>query len=135
VSNFLVGDLLAAISVGSARRKIKIVSSSNKLGSIILKVFLELGYIRGFSLIKFGSIKKQLVYLKYAFSRASIRRAFAISTPGDKCYMKHRNIFGGSINNNVSSGGFIVLSTSRGLLTDLEAFMVGTGGEVMLFIG
>lgn len=77
-------------------------------------------------------IKKKInIMLKYHGNKPCVKGISRISTPGARHYVKHKNIknFYKSKDN-----GFFILSTSRGLLTDEEARLYNTGGEILLKI-
>merc|ERR1711879_908251 len=77
----------------------------------------KLGYIRGF-IIK--DKKNVIILLKYINNKPVIRNIAVISTPGRRTYIKHKKLEKFLAK---KDSGFLLLSTSRGILTDEESNM------------
>jgi small subunit ribosomal protein S8 len=122
-----ISDMLTRIrnACKAGHRKVDVPSSKMKLE--IARVLKERGFVRNFAFVddeKQGYIR---IYLKYSHEEESaIQGLVRESRPGLRLYVGKDNI------PRVLNGlGFSILSTSRGLLTDREAFREGLGGEVI----
>ena len=96
----------------------------------IARVLKEEGYIGDYSLIEDGSKKTIKLELKYTPEKesiiAEIRR---VSKPGCRVYVNKNEI------PRVKGGlGISILSTSRGVMTGIQARRSGVGGELICTI-
>lgn len=95
----------------------------------MLKVLEINGYILGFKILNIRTgVFKIRVFLKYNkdLNNPSITEIRTVSKPGRKVYCGYRDIkslYGGL--------GIVILSTSRGIVSDYEAFCSKVGGEVI----
>jgi small subunit ribosomal protein S8 len=122
-----IGDMLTRIRNGHSRNKAFVHAIFSKTCESILKVFLDEGYIRGYSVEKdakgFNILR---VELKYFENRPVIQRIERRSTPGRRVYSGFREL-----KPFVNGLGMHVLSTSRGVMSDIKARSQGVGGEVL----
>lgn len=126
MSAFILADLLSSIRVGILARKLIISGPVNKLSIRILSILLELGYIGGFSVDKKNY--KVYIFLKYSNRKSAIRQIYIINRPSKPVYIKKKSLFGAYLNNFNIQNGFMLISTSRGVVTDVEAHLLGIGG-------
>jgi small subunit ribosomal protein S8 len=90
------------------------------------------GFIRGYETVKKENQKYIFLYLKYYSTnpkRPVIRGIQRVSKPGLRIYVNKNQIptiFGNQ--------GIAILSTSKGILTSLEAKELGVGGEVICYV-
>lgn len=112
----------------------------------ILSVLLVEGYIKGFHIVQSHSNKNQLknknnytkisehnifieVYLKYLENKENeqcVLQLKRISKPGKRMYTRSKNV------NKIQRGlGNLLLSTSKGILTDRDARYLNIGGELL----
>lgn len=94
----------------------------------IIKILCDLGYIYSYTL----SNNNYIISLKYINNKPAIRQLFLISTPSKKTYFGWRNMKFSNTNNNIYTNGFIICTTSQGILTDLECAMLHLGGQPLL---
>lgn len=122
-----IGDLLTRIRNAHMRHKKVVESPSSKARIAVLAVLQEEGYIRGYSVknIRPG-IDTVEVQLKYADGHPVIRTIGRVSTPGRRSYTPIAKLK--SIHNGL---GINILSTSKGVMTDVSARALGIGGEVV----
>lgn len=80
------------------------------------------------------SYKYIKVYLKYYQNNSTLRGVATLSKPSLKFFIKFKNLQRFAFNNKFSINGFIVCSTSRGLLTDIECVLMKTGGKALFFV-
>lgn len=94
----------------------------------IAKVLKKSGYISGYDVKKDARGHQVLrIYLKYTDKKTAVLTGVQrISKPGRRVYVKSENI------PKVLSGyGVVILSTSKGIITDKEARSMNVGGEIL----
>lgn len=122
-----IADLFAQIKNAWRVRKEKIEVPYSKIKVGILKIFQEKGIVKGFKVRTADEIKKFLViYLNYIDGEPPYEDIKRISKPGRRIYLGYRDI------KPVRQGfGFMIISTSRGLMLGEEAKKRKLGGEVI----
>ncbi len=128
--NDLVSDALTRIRNASMRRlEVAELLHSNLVESII-KIFQEKGYIDSYNVVEDGNKKFIKVVLKYNSDGSSvINEVKKISKPGRRVYKGAEDI------KRFKNGyGTIVVSTSKGVLSNDVAYKEGVGGEVICSI-
>jgi small subunit ribosomal protein S8 len=122
-----VGDMLTRIRNGQHARKSKVVSPCSKERISVLDVLKKEGYIRNYSIENVRKGMDNLVIeLKYAEGLPVIQMIERVSKPGLRIYSSSKDL--GAVHNGL---GIYVLSTSRGVMSDVEARAQGIGGEVV----
>lgn len=123
----LISDMLARINNGYKAKLSQIFILRSKQNLIILAVLLRLGYINSFYLYNY-----KLVTVKLAFYRSqpAIRNLKRISSSKNRVYLSFQELKNRSGLAN-SQNGFLILSTTSGIITDIEALVFGVGGEVL----
>ncbi len=125
-----IGDFLTVIrnALMVSKRSVSVPFSNMKLG--IAKVLKDEGYIKDYQQANDENDKPCLVvYLKYVKGMSVIRGIKRISTPGRREYLGAKNMRG------VDGGlGIAILSTNKGILTDLQARKLVVGGEVICHV-
>jgi small subunit ribosomal protein S8 len=122
----LLSNMISIVKVGCNARHMQVVVQNSKLCVSTLAVLYKLGYIRGF-IIK--NKKNVIVLLKYINNKPTIRNISVVSTPGRRTYLKYKKMKNNLVR---KDSGYLILSTSRGLITDEESNIFNTGGEVLL---
>jgi len=124
-----ISNALTVIRNGSMARKIKVDIKFSKITEEILNILKRDRFIKDF---KFIDDKKQgvlRVYLKYTSNKEPVIKGLArISKPSLRVYVKKDKIpkvLGGL--------GTAILSTSRGVVTDVQAKEMQAGGEVLCY--
>ncbi len=128
--NDMVSDALTRVRNASMRGLESTTLLHSNLVEAILKIFKEKGYIEDYS-IKEENVKKFInVTLKYDENGKSvITEVKKISKPGRRVYKPSNEI------KKFKNGyGTIVVSTSKGVLSNDEAYKLGVGGEVLCSI-
>lgn len=96
----------------------------------ILDVLKQEGFIRTWKPIGETPAQRMLrVYLKHAKKTPAITRLVRVSKPGMRRYRKARElprVLGGL--------GIAVVSTSRGLMTERDAYQKRIGGELVCYV-
>lgn len=125
-----ISNALTIIRNGNMAKKIKVDIPFSKISEEILNILKREKFIKDF---KFIDDKKQgllRVYLKYTRDgEPAIQGLQRISKPSLRIYVKKDKVpkvFGGL--------GMAILSTSRGIVTDMQAVEMQTGGEVLCYV-
>lgn len=126
--NDTLGDFLTQIRNANLIKKSSTLIPNTKINYQISKILKEEGFIQSFNTL---SSKQLRLYFKYKgrHRKPSISNLRRISKPGRRIYINHKEIptiLGGL--------GILVLSTSKGILTDREARFYRVGGEVLCSI-
>ena len=122
-----VGDLLSRIRNGQRAGKTVVESPASSLRANVLEVLKREGYIRGYSKeeVRAGIANLQ-IELKYHDGEPVIRRIDRVSTPGRRVYSKIKDL-----PTYYNGLGIRILSTPRGVMSDIEARAANVGGEVL----
>jgi small subunit ribosomal protein S8 len=114
-----LSNLFSKIKNGFLSKKTKIIQPNSKQCINILNIFIKEGFIRSY---KINSKNQIEIYLKYKNNKSIINEIQRISKPGKRFYIKNKELY-------IKKQGFYILSTSLGILTDLEAKKWNVGGE------
>jgi len=125
-----IANMLTIIRNGAMARKTKVDVPFSKIIQEILVILKREKFIKDF---KFIDDKKQgilRVYLRYTKTgEPAIKGLRRISKPGRRVYVTKDNV------PRVFSGlGIAILTTSRGVVTDLQAREMLTGGELLCYV-
>ncbi|MFA5062360.1 MAG: 30S ribosomal protein S8 [Patescibacteria group bacterium] len=120
-----IADMLTRIRNASNVHKKEVVVPYSKLKMAIADILVKNGY-----LIKAEEVKEThpqiMLTLKYYNGQPAINNVKRISKPGHRRYVKNEEI------QTVLSGfGLAILSTPKGLLTNVEARNMHLGGELI----
>jgi len=128
--NDLVSDALTRIRNASMRRLEVTELLHSKLVESVVKIFQEKGYIDSYTVLEDGNKKTIKVVLKYDDNGNSvINELKKISKPGRRVYRSAEDI------KRFKNGyGTIIVSTSKGVLSNDIAFKENVGGEVICSI-
>lgn len=123
-----VSDLLTRIRNAQMIGKKFVESPMSLERRGVLQVLFDEGYIAGFSVVegKNSSFKILRVELKYNENGPVIAEIKRISKPGRRVYSSIKNL--PLIKNGL---GISILSTNKGILSDVEARKMLVGGEVI----
>lgn len=124
-----IANMLTVIRNGLMSKKTKVDVPFSKISQEILGILKREKFVKDF---KFMDDEKQgqlRVYLKYTkMGDPAIKGLKRISKPGLRTYVKKDKI------PTVLSGlGIAILSTSRGIVTNLQAKEMRSGGEVLCY--
>ena len=125
-----IADLLTRIRNASRAEHEKVDIPSSKLKVRVADILKDEGFIKNFRVLEDGKQGMLRVYLKYgAGNEKMISGLVRVSTPGRRVYVGHDeipSILGGM--------GVVMLTTSRGVMTDREARKQKVGGEVLAYV-
>lgn len=126
----VIADMLTRIrNAGTARHETVDIPASN-MKKAIADILLEEGYVKGVQVIEDGRQGIIRVTLKYGQGKKNtihgIRR---VSKPGLRIYSNCEDM------PKVMNGlGIVIVSTSKGIMTDKRARKENVGGEIIAFV-
>ncbi len=125
-----VADMLTRIRNALMVDKKSVTMPSSRLKSAIANVLLEEGYIKSVDIVETDNGKANLtIGLKYFDGLPVIEELQRISRPGLRKYT------GKSTIPLVWEGlGTVIVSTSKGVMTDKKARKVNQGGEILCYV-
>ena len=128
--NHPVSDIATRIRNGYLAYKNTISSPSSKMRQSILDALKEEGFIAGYAKTKLDNGLEELeISLKYYNQKPVIEQIEVVSKPGRRVYKGCSDI--PVVNNGL---GVVLVSTSKGVLTDHQAREQNLGGEILLKI-
>ena len=127
----LLSDCFSRLVASSNVLKISAVVLNSNLIKKSLFILYKLGYIRYFKAVNYKYLK---VFLKYYQNVSVLRGAGSLSKPSLKFFIRTKNLRKFAFNNKFTINGFIVCSTTIGLLTDIECILSKIGGKALFFI-
>jgi small subunit ribosomal protein S8 len=122
-----IGDFLTRIrnASGAKQRRVTVPASNVRLR--VAELLQRLNYLRSVDFVEDGKQGMLVVKLRYTpDSKSVITGLERISRPGLRIYFDKNKLSAHS-----RKMGTVVLSTSRGLMTDKEALEAGVGGEAL----
>jgi small subunit ribosomal protein S8 len=124
-----IADMLTRIRNGQQRGKITIVMPSSKQKVAIANLLKEEGYIADATVETNGNKPELVIKLKYFRGKPVIELLQRVSRPGLRIYRNKNEL------PKVWAGlGIVIVSTSKGLMTDRAARQAGHGGEIIAYV-
>jgi small subunit ribosomal protein S8 len=120
-----IGDMLARIKNSQSRNCKKIDMPSSKFKAKIAEVLKNEGYIIDFKVISDSKPKLEII-LKYHSGRPVISSIERVSKPGRRIFSSAESL--PKINNGL---GIAIVSTPKGVMTDIDARKQKIGGEII----
>ena len=125
-----IADMLTRIRNGHKIRAESVLMPSSKIKINIARVLVEEGYINGYQEEDLENNKKNLlINLKYYEGRPVIEKIERVSRPGLRVYKPTNElpkVMGGL--------GILILSTSKGVMSDRQARKQDQGGEILCVV-
>ena len=121
-----IGDMLARIKNSQLRNHKKVVMPSSNFKAKIADVLKNEGYINNFNILKNDSKNILSIDLKYNSGNPVISVIERVSRPGRRIFSSAESL--PKINNGL---GIAIVSTPKGVMTDIEARKQKIGGEVI----
>ncbi|MBP3194506.1 MAG: 30S ribosomal protein S8 [Cardiobacteriaceae bacterium] len=123
-----IADMLTRIRNAQSVGRSLVTMPSSKQKVAIAKVLQEEGYILGFEVS--SDVKPELtISLKYYQGKPVIELLQRVSRPGLRIFKNAKEL------PRVQGGlGVAIISTSKGVMSDLQARKNGIGGEVICFV-
>jgi len=122
-----IGDMLARIRNASMRGKSTVRTPGSKLRAWVLDVLQDEGYIRGYEKVTGVKGHNEIeISLKYYDGLPVIKELKRVSTPGRRVYSGAQEIPA------VRQGlGVAIVSTPKGVMSDVKARAENVGGEIL----
>lgn len=121
-----IADMLTRIRNGQQAKHQCVTLNSSKLKEEIVRVLKEEGYILDYDVKPLdNNLKAITINLKYYHGRPVIERILRISRPGLRVYKTSKEL------PSIPGFGIAILTTSKGVMTHLDARKKGLGGEVI----
>lgn len=122
-----LGDMLTRIRNAQRARQSACIAPASRLRASVLEVLKREGFIRGFSTEELRpGVAHLRIELKYNEGEPVIKEITRVSRPGRRVYSKIKEL------PRVYAGlGISILSTPRGVMSDVEARAANVGGEVL----
>ena len=129
--NDSIADMLTRIRNAQTARHESVSVETSIMKKSIAQILLDEGYIAAFEEVDSGKTNKDLVItLKYVNKNQKVITGLKRrSKPGRRIYAgceELPKVLGGL--------GIVIVSTSKGVMTDREARKLGIGGEVLAYV-
>lgn len=124
-----IADMLTRIRNANSASHEKVDIPYSKIKEQLANIMKEEGYILNYKVISEGNKKTIRVYLKYVGKERVIKGLKRISKPGRRVYTSVEDmprVLGGL--------GVVMVSTSKGVITDRECRKQKAGGEIICYI-
>ena len=121
-----IGDMLARIKNSQLRNHKKVEMPSSNFKMKIADVLKNEGYINGFNIDKNDNKQVLIIDLKYNSGSPVISVIERISKPGRRVFSSAQSL--PKINNGL---GIAIISTPKGVMTDIDARKQKVGGEII----
>jgi small subunit ribosomal protein S8 len=126
--NHLIWNLFAQIKRGQEIRRLSLLHPKSKLCCKILDILWNEGYIVGYRTCPYSRVKLE-VFLKYYKGKPVIGKITSVSKPNLRVRLCVKELW--KLNNGL---GLIILSTSKGVLSDKSSKKRNVGGEIFCII-
>ena len=121
-----IGDMLARIKNSQLRNHKKVEMPSSNFQMKIADVLKNEGYINGFNVDKNENKQVLIIDLKYNSGSPVISVIERVSKPGRRVFSSAQSL--PKINNGL---GIAIISTPKGVMTDIDARKQKVGGEII----
>ena len=121
-----IGDMLARIKNAQMRNSKKVLMPSSKFKTKIADVLKNEGYIIDYKVLSEDSKSNLEILLKYSSGNPVISTIQRVSKPGRRIFSSFESL--PKINNGL---GIAIISTPKGVMTDIDARKQKVGGEII----
>jgi len=124
-----IADMLTRIRNAIMARHDSVLIPASKIKLSIARILKDEGFITDYTVLKGKPQRVIKILLKYIDNQPSLLGLERVSKPGLRVYVGRREIprvYGGL--------GIAILSTSKGILTEQEAWRRGLGGELLCYV-
>ena len=122
-----IGDMLARLKNSQLRNHKKIELPSSKFKTKIAEILKSEGYIIDYDVVTLENNKTNLlISLKYSSGNPVISSIERISKPGRRIFSSADSL--PKVNNGL---GIAIISTPKGVMTDIDARKQKVGGEII----
>lgn len=124
-----ISDMLTRIRNAQTADKATVTMPSSGIKAAIAQVLKDEGYVSDFQVDKDGSKSSLTVSLKYFQGKPVIEKIQRRSRPGLRIYRGKNDL--PKVNNGL---GVVIMSTSKGVMSERKARELGEGGEVLCYV-
>lgn len=125
----LIADTLTMMRNAIMARKENVDVPASKMTSAIMEILKQENYIDNYKAIEDKKQGILRIYLKYSGKKPAIRAIRKISRPGMRIYVEAKKV------PVVLRGkGIAIVSTNKGILSDVQAREQKVGGEVLAYV-
>lgn len=118
-----IADLLTRIRNGYMAKHGSVKAPHSKIKEEILKVMQQNDYIVKYTIEEDGKFKHLVIELNSSLDSVELKR---VSKPGQRIYKKHQEL--APYKNKFETE---IISTSKGLMTTVDAYKQKLGGEII----
>lgn len=124
-----IADMLTRIRNAQLAKKESVIMPNSRIKKAIAIVLKDEGYIENFNIIEKGIKINLEIKLKYHLGDSVIEKILRVSRPGLRIYKSSKNL------PNIMNGlGTAIMSTSKGVMTQRKAQILGVGGELLCYV-
>ena len=125
-----IADLLTRIRNANTAKHATVDVPASNVKKAITQILTDEGYVKSFQIIEDGKQGIIRINLKYDENRTPVISGLRrISKPGLRIYSSSENM------PKVRKGlGIVIVSTSKGIMTDKKARELNVGGEVLAYM-
>ena len=125
-----IADMLTRIRNANSAKHDTVQIPASNIKKAIAQILVDEGYIKSFKVIEDGKQGVIEIALKYGPNKSQVITGLRrVSKPGLRIYSNCEDM------PKVQNGlGIVILSTSKGIMTDKDARKANVGGEVLAFI-
>jgi len=129
--NDIISDILTRIRNANMIKHQIVQIPATKMSKAIVMILKDEGFIENFEIYKENNFPYLLISLKYKgkLRQPVICKIKRISKPGLRVYANSKQL--PKVLDNL---GIAIISTSKGVMTNLKARKLGIGGEVLCYI-
>ena len=129
--NDTISDMLTRIRNANMVKHQIVQIPATKMSAIIAKILKEEGFVKDFENYEEDNRKYLLISLKYTGKtrESVICKIERVSKPGLRVYASSKKL--PKVLDNL---GIAIVSTSKGVMTNLKAKELGIGGEILCYI-
>ena len=129
--NDTISDMLTRIRNANQVKHPIVQIPSTKMSQIITQILKEEGFVKDFENYVENNRKYLLISLKYLGKTKEpiISKIERVSKPGLRVYTSSKKL--PKVFDNL---GIVIVSTSKGIMTNLKAKELGIGGEILCYI-
>ena len=126
-----ISDMLTRIRNATLVKHQIVQIPTTKMALAITLILKNEGFIKDFKEFTEGSFNYILIFLKYKGEKSQpvINKIMRISRSGSRVYADSKNL-----PKVLGDLGIAIISTSKGVMTNLRARELGIGGEVLCYI-
>ncbi len=125
-----IADMLTRIRNANSAKHDTVQIPASNIKKSIAQILVDEGYIKSFKVIEDGKQGMIEIALKYGPNKSQVITGLRrVSKPGLRIYSNCEDM------PKVQNGlGIVILSTSKGIMTDKDARKANVGGEVLAYV-